>query len=362
MAGVLRGSRPFFEKGVNALKKCWLVLVLVLVVTAMLWPLAASANQPKTYFDYLERAWAVGEIRARSSLKFRGGLVLVFPGTIIDLTYGRLGKAHSIMLVDELISKDDTSPIPLQAPFYAPINVLPKYSYWRDNLPNTPHHEIPGGRRYLFVGDDIEPVKKITKAYTDTFAIDMPDRRVRQQGLLVTGLESPVLVIREDALRRLESLPIPASYYDDATQKALAAYAAGDAPEADRARAIGVIARAEMKMLIPDLEKLSTRNDVVGGAALIALDHLGEKISTDRLLKLADSDIFEIQVFAVSELGEIAGNDEKAFQKVVAVLESDESVELRSAAGASLGKSGSNEAVGAETLPAGAPPSDWPSW
>jgi HEAT repeat protein len=44
-------------------------------------------------------------------------------------------------------------------------------------------------------------------------------------------------------------------------------------------------------------------------------------------------------------LGEIAGTDEKAFQKVVAVLESDESVELRSAAGASLGKSGSSEAV-----------------
>jgi hypothetical protein len=288
----------------------------------------------------------VGELRTREPLRFRDGSVLVFPAQFVDLTYGRLGKPRSIMLVEELSSPDAEPMVPRKDVFYAPINVLPQYSYWRDNLPQTPHHTVPGGYRYLFKGDDIAPVKSITKAYTDTLALEMPEKRIRQQAILVETLESEIKVIREDALRRLEGLPIPAKFYDAATKKALAAYAGGDGPEDARATVVGVIARAEMRSLVPQLKEISGSDDAAGGAALRALDYLGEEIPTDRLLKLVDSDAFEVQSFAVSKLGERAGEDPKALAKVVEVLESDASEELRSAAGAGLGKSGSEEAVG----------------
>jgi hypothetical protein len=323
------------------LRKCWVVAFVI----ALSWPPAASANRPKTYFDHLDRVWAVGELRTREPLRFRDGVILVFPAQFVDLTYGRLGKPRSVMLVEELSSAEAEPMVPRKDAFYAPINVLPQHSYWRDNLPQTPHHSVPGGRRYLFTGDDIGPVKNVTKAYTDTLAMEMPERRIRQQALLVDTLKSEVKVLREDALRRLEWLPVPEKFYDDATKQALAEFAAGEAPEKDRATAVGVIARAEMRSLIPQLEKLSESQDSAGGAALRALDHLGEEIPVDRLLALADSDAFEVQSFAVSKLGERAGDDPKAYAKVVEILESDESEEVRSAAGVGLGKSASAEAV-----------------
>ena len=221
----------------------------------------AHADRPKTYFDYVERAWACAEIELRKPIPHRDGLLLAYPGTLVDVVYSRHSKPQSILLIEELTSKDDQSPVAEGERFFAPIQVLPDNSYWRDNLPNTPRHGVLGGRRYIFKGEDAAAAKELTKAYTDTFKLDMPEKRMKQQAVIVGALTSSVKVLREDAVRRLTALPVPAKQYDEATIRRLGDYVKSDAPAADRAQIAAVIGQADMRALTPDLELLAKRDD-----------------------------------------------------------------------------------------------------
>jgi HEAT repeat protein len=302
-------------------------------------PGVAGADRPKTYFDYVERAWACAEVELRSPMTYRDGFVLAYPGTLTDVVHARQGRPQSILLVEELTSKDDKSPVKEGERFFAPLQVLPDHSYWRDNLPSTPRHGVLGGRRYIFAGDDLAPAKDLTKAYAATLALDMPERRTRQQALIVDTLSSPVKVLREDALRRLVTVPVPAKHYDDKTIRRLVEYAKGKADGADRASAVQVMGQAGMTTAIPDLQLLAQTDDVVGASALDALEALGQRRPTDGLIPLLDAKTPEVRAFAGRELGELGSKDAAAFARVGALLASDDLPAVRSAAEKGLGAS-----------------------
>jgi hypothetical protein len=305
----------------------------------------ARADRPKTYFDYLERAWATAEIELRSPLKYRDGLVLAFPGTLVDVVQSRHGRPQSILLVEELTSKDDKPPVVEGERFFAPLQVLPDHSYWRDNLPATPRHGVLGGRRYIFKDADLAPAKELTKAYAATFDMKMPERRTRQQGIIVDALTSPVKVLREDALRQLTSVPVPAKQYDDATIRKLASYAKGGALPADRASIVQVIGQSGMIAAIPDLAQLAQHDNIVGASALDALEVLGQPRSTPELVALLAGKTPEIRAYAARELGERGPKDPVAFARVETLLGSDDLEIVRAAAARGLGSSGDEKAV-----------------
>lgn len=298
---------------------------------------AARADRPKTYFDYIERAWACAEAELRRPLTFRDGLVLAFPGTLVDVVYARHGRPQSILLVEELVSKDDASPVKEGDRFFAPIQVLPQHSYWRDNLPNTPRHGVLGGRRYIFKGDDLRPAKELTRAYSATLAMKMPERRTRQQAVIVDALTSKVKVLQEDALRRLTTFPVPAEQYDKATIERLGQYAKSDAPPADRAAVVAMAGPAGMKGLVPDLEALAQNDDIVAAGALESLDVLGAPRSTEVLVALLDAKTLEVKRYAAQRLGERAAKEAPVAERVGQLLRSDDDPSVRAAAATGLG-------------------------
>jgi HEAT repeat protein len=305
----------------------------------------AHADRPKTYFDYVERAWACADIELRKPLEHRDGLVLAYPGTLVDVAYSRHAKPQSILLIEELTSKEDKSPVSEGERFFAPIQVLPEHSYWRDNLPNTPHHGVLGGRRYIFKGEDAAAAKELTKAYAESFKMQMPEKRMKQQAVIVDALESSVKVLREDAIRRLTTLPVPAKQYDDATIRRLGDYVRSDAPAADRAQIASMIGQAEMKTLIPDLEALAKNDDLVAASALKSLEELGAPRSTDVLLALLSKKTVEVRGYAAHELGERSAEDAKAYARAAELVASTDDATVRGACAMGLGVSGKPEAL-----------------
>jgi hypothetical protein len=316
-------------------------LLLLLVVLAA----PANADRPKTYFDYVERAWACADIELRKPLAHRDGLVLAYPGTLVDVAYSRHANPQSILLIEELTSKEDTSPVTEGERFFAPIQVLPEHSYWRDNLPSTPRHGVLGGRRYIFKGEDAAVAKALTKEYAESFKLQMPEKRMKQQAVIVGALTSDVKVLREDAIRRLTTLPVPAKQYDEATIRRLGEYVKSDAPAADRAQIATVIGQAEMRGLLPDLELLAKNDDAVASSALRSLEELDAPRSTDVLLELLSRKTVEVRSYAAHELGERSAEDAKAYAKAAELVASTDDPTVRGACAMGLGAAGKAEAL-----------------
>jgi hypothetical protein len=306
---------------------------------------SARADRPKTYFDYIERSWACAEVELQKPLTFRNGLVLAYPGTLVDVAYARHANPRSIFLIEELASNDDKSPVAEGERFFAPIQVLPDHSYWRDNLPNSPRHGVLGGRRYIFKGNDAVVAKALTKAYGESLKLKMPEKRIRQQAVIVDALTSSVQVLREDALRHLTTVPVPAKHYDEATIARLGAYIKGDAPLENRAQIAAIVGRAEMRSLIPDLESLGKQDDGVAASALRSLELLGAPRSTDVLIQLLLKKNEELRRYAAFELGERSAADSPAYERIEELLGSDDDAEVRGAGASGLGASGSVRAL-----------------
>jgi len=305
----------------------------------------ARADRPKTYFDYIERSWACADVELRKPIEHRDGLVLAYPGTLLDVAYARHGKPQSILLIEELTSKDDKSPVSEGEHFFAPLQVLPEHSYWRENLPNTPRHGILGGRRYIFKGEDAAVAKELTKAYAESFKLGMPEKRVKQQAVIVGALTSSVQVLREDAIRRLTTLTVPAKQYDDATIRRLGDYVKSDAPAGERAQIATVIGQAGMTTLIPDLEALAKNDDVVAARSLQALDELGAPRSTDGLLELLSKKTIEVRSYAAHELGARSAEDDRAYARAAELVASTDDPAVRGACAMGLGAAGRKESL-----------------
>ena len=303
----------------------------------------AHAQEPQTYFDYLDKAWAVGEVNVTKPLKFREGKLLAFPGRIVDLIYARVGRPRGLMLIHELRGAEP--PIDHESAFFVPIGLLPQYSYWRDNLPKTPHHEILGGRRYIFKGTEIEEAKRLTRPFTDTLARKRVDRWPGQAAAVTEALHSTLAVLREDAVRYLVAHPEVARAMRPDTVKRLGEFATGDHPEEERMQVIAAAAVAGLEEIALTLEALAEKDDAVAAQALAGLERLGRPRATQYLLGRRDAGAAVVRTYVAEALGARGAEDTQAFEAALATLASDEPAEVRVGAARGLGRSRIDRAI-----------------
>jgi HEAT repeat protein len=306
----------------------------------------ARAQEPKTYFDYVEGAFAVADIHpVEKPLEFRKGMVLAFPAQITDVIYARVGKPGNAMIVFEKHSADDKPPFVPGKTFFAPIRVMPQYSFWRDNLPATPRHEILGGSRYVFQNDDIEEAKRVTRLYAATLTDKSAERWPDEANAIIEALFSKLKVFTEDATRKLANSPNLLKAMKPDARTRLAEFLGGSAPEDLRLRLIGALGTAGITEMAPELEKLAKRDDATGAAALRALDQIGQGRATHALLDLSRAKSEPVRAFAYEALGGRAARDREAFEAAVRALKSDEPAAVRMAAARGLGLSRDEAAV-----------------
>jgi len=318
-----------------------------LIGLVLMMPSQSRAEQRKTYFESLQRAWAVGEMALSRKLEFREGRLLAFPGRITDLVYARVGKPQTVLVVYELPDGESEAPFATGEAIFAVLSVLPQYKFWRDNLPHTPRHEIVGGATYAFTGDSLAPAKRLTKAWVVSFEQKGKDRWRTQNGVLAEALVAGVPVLRQDAVRLISrQLPLTKTIADSGLPPITAFITSDTYPEQERVRVIEAVGAGEIKDLASTLKKLSRGDDAVAAAALAASAKLGQSPSTQSLLERRKSKSAEVRAYASGELGARAGEDGQAFAAATAALKDDPEAKVRAAAAAGLGRSGSPRAIG----------------
>jgi len=305
----------------------------------------ATAQEVTTYFDYVETSYVVAEAQASPPIKYRDGRLLEFPTKITDILHARVGKPQTLMIVYELKGDEKEAPFPVGAPFFAPIVLMPQYSYWRDNLPKTPHHQIVGGKRYIFRGDEIAEAKRITKPFAASLSLERAVRWPDQAAAVVEALGGSLPVLREDATRYLATHDVLLAKMRPETRTKLFQFLESDAASAERARIIDALAHAKVTDTGPALEKLAQRDEPGAVAALRALDEFGSPRDKATLDALTSAKTEEVRAYAFETMGARAGNDPDAFARVSAELAGQDSVLVRGAAARGLGKSRNAKAL-----------------
>ncbi len=322
-------------------------LVCLIAMVSILGAVRAGAEEPGTLFENLTRCWAAAEARPARILKYHDGSLLGIPTDMRDVVYARKGKPRSIFVVYEKSSPEDELPFEIGKPYFAVFRMLPQYAYWRYNLPNIPRHEIFGGRRYVFRGDDIEPAKKIVRRYTETFELRGRKRLIAAAGVVVDALTSPVKVIADDAVRHLALRPVELSLLDEAARDRLSGFLLGDRDDALVVRLVEAIGRAKVQHLVPLLEKLAAGHTNKAGAALRSLDALGKAPATASLIERLEDSNENVRAAAAHILALRAASDGKAEEAVVRVLRGSDDPKVRSAAAEGLAAGGDREAIDA---------------
>jgi hypothetical protein len=244
-------------------------------------PAHAASSGAKALFDHAAGAWGVGTIRLGKPLKFREGKVLVFPSQFADLLWAPTGKPRNLMLVYEVPSDEAEKPFfGDKDEFFAPIRLLPEQSYWRDNLPATPRHEVAGGKRNVFRGEEIAEAKKALGPFLEASGIKGKERRSAQAAAVAAALGSTVTRIREDAGAWLAGAPNLDKILTEAALASLASYLQGTAPAAERAALITALASAKVAGLKPTFQAIADKDDAAGASALAALAALGQSPAT----------------------------------------------------------------------------------
>jgi hypothetical protein len=304
---------------------------------------SAHAGPPKTLYDHIQDSWAFGEISVIEPLTYRDGGLYAFPGRITELIHARYGHPRSILVVYEVVDPEDPLPFDKGTTFVAPLRVLPRTKYWRDNLPNSPRHEVLGGRRYVFKGDDAAAVKVLGAAWAATLDMGMPDRKLRQGEIVSGALDSEVKVLMEDSVRFLTGRTL--THITEKATTAMLVFASSDAPEELRVGILEAVGRAGLEDAKPVLKKLGARADATGAAALRAQSLLGVSHTTAELVSFGDSKSDDVRAWAYGELAKQSGSDKSARSIVAALLESDAVDSVRIAACNGLGRSGSDGVI-----------------
>jgi hypothetical protein len=310
-----------------------------------------SSTQGRTVFEFAEKSWAVGALNLGKPLSFRGGKVLAFPSQISELSWAPGGsKPRNVMLVHEVFSDDKDKPFLSEGDsIFAPLLLLPDHSYWRDNLPNTPRHEVAGGRRNVFRGDDIPEAKRVLKAYLTAHDIKGMERWKGQVGVVADALNSPVAVLREDAVQYLAGYPSLARDLSADALPSILTCLRGSAPVDQKILLIDAVAAAGISAAEPGLRELAARDDPTGAAALAGLEKLGAPVAADRLPALAKAKAPEVRAWAATALGKRAESDPASLQAATAMLDDPaEVLGVREGAARGLGASGA--AAAAEAL------------
>ena len=283
---------------------------------------AAVPPESRTLFHHAESAWAVGTIRLSKPLPFREGKILAFPSEITDLLWAPDGtKPRSLMLVYEVPSSEKGKPSFQQGDeIFAPIQLLPQHSYWKDNLPNTRRHAIAGGKRYAFRGEEAVEVAKLLAPYLAATEMKGMERWHRTLESVANALGSTIPVVREDAVRYFAVFPTLGRDFDDKSLPPITGYLSGDAPAEQKAMLVDALASAKVTAITPTLTELAKRDDATGAVALRGLDRLGQGAPTDRLLVLSRSSSVEMQAYAAETLGSRSATDAAALERVTEIL------------------------------------------
>jgi hypothetical protein len=286
---------------------------------------AGAAGQPKTptLFDLLEKTWGVGTIHLSKPLTFRDGKLLVFPSQFTDLAWApKKTKPRNMMIVHEVWPDDKDKPfLENNQDIFAPILLLPDNSYWKDNLPFTNRHQIGGGRRYVFRGEQIPEARKVVDAYTKALDIEGSERLKERVVAVAAALESTIPYIREDAVTWFGEYPVLARDFDDRAIPSIKAYLAGGAPADEKSKLIKTLSDAKIDSVKPLLQEQASKGDAAGAAALRGLSESGEKESTDALLEKSRASSEDVQAYALEQLGERAGTEDAAFARCKEVVE-----------------------------------------
>ncbi len=322
-------------------------LALIFALLCLLAPGRADASPPKTLFDYVLSSWAVAKAVPSRELKYRQGQLLGYPTDLVDVIYARRGKPRSIFLVYEKQGDGDETPFEVGKPFLAPFGLLPQYKYWRDNLPNVPHQQVLGGKRYVFEGDDIERVAAVVRKFTATFTLTGKKRLAAAAEVVAEALDSPVEVVAEDAARYLATKPANLALLGEEGRKRVASYLTSDRDGELVASLAEAVGRAHVESLKPALEEVAAGHTLKAASALVALELMGHPRSTEHLIERLDDPSEAVRSYAARILGTRAAADEKARDAALRVVVGDDSVSVRSAAATGLGLSGYKGAINA---------------
>jgi len=323
-----------------------------LCLTSMTLSASAAMVPPesRTLFYYAEKSWAVGTISLVKPLPFRDGRILVFPSQITDLLWAPDGtKPRSLMLVYEVPSNEKDKPF-LQAgdKIFAPIRLLPDHSYWKDNLPNTRRHEIAGGKRYAFRGEEAAEVRALLATYLAATEIKGLERWSAQLDAVSVGLASKIAVVREDSVRYFTVFPSLGRDFKERTVAPVAAYLSGDAPAEEKSMLVNAFVAAKAEAIYPTLVELGKRDDAVGAVAMDGLDQVGQGPSTERLLTLSRSALPEMQAYTAGALGRRSATDEAALRRSMEILtEPTSTPAVRDALISGLARAGGDKVVAA---------------
>jgi len=173
------------------------------------------------------------------------------------------------------------------------------------------------------------------------------DRWPAEIRVVSDALNSPVPVLREDAVRFLAAYPTLARDFPADAMPSLASFlGAAAVPVEGKIEVIDALASAKVPAIGPVLEGLSTRDDGVGAAALAGLDRLGTPVPAERLPSLAKARSEDVRAWAAAALGQRAGSDPAALALATAILEDP--------AEASVVREGAARGLGASNSPAAA--------
>ena len=333
--------RGWFRRGLLALCVAWSLGLLVPAAPTA----AATATQPKTIFDYIPRAWAVGTMTLGRPTEYRDGRVLAFFAVLDHVSHSQHPNPKHVLLVFDVPNAEEEAPLQEGNRILAPLGLLPNHSYWRENLPNVSKHQILGGLRNVFRDEDIEPVAGIVAAYSAALKTTGEQGDRARISILIDALASPVVRLREDAVRSLSGHPQLGSAFPEARAGDLAAFLASEAPARRRAGLIQVIGSHKILAMAPGLEKLSMLSDEVGVASLGALDAMGRPRDLDTLRSLTKDTDTVVAVYAYEHLAARIAESEGLLEEVRSALTSGTSPQVRRAIVAGLGRSGQEEAV-----------------
>ncbi len=238
----------------------------------VLLPAVAWGQPVSTIYDFAKTAWGIGTVRVGEPISHRDGKLLVYPATLKDRIGPDADRPANLMLVHEVGEGDSAQAgYRSEEEFFALIRWLPENSYWRDNLPNTPRHQVLGAPRYVFRGEDIVAVRERLKPFVDTLAMKGAARWKAEIAAVLAGLNCGDALFRDDAVLYLGRFKRLDVYFSQEHVAPLAAFLDSDAPAEKRAAVVSSVGANRLVLMVPKLEKIAESDSDIADVARQAL-------------------------------------------------------------------------------------------
>ncbi|MFT4569166.1 MAG: hypothetical protein ACI8TX_002026 [Hyphomicrobiaceae bacterium] len=317
---------------------------------------AARPVDERTLFTRVTDAWAFGTVRLQKPFEYRDGKLLAFAGTVGQVLHSSAPNARNLVLVWD-VAKEGRA-LEHGDSFLAPVELLPPYAYWRDNLPPTRRHGVSGGVRYVFVGDEEVEVRRALAPYISSLTAKAPGRWSQEVVGISSALASTNDVVRADAARHMGDYGRLTHYFSDEAAAHWRTFLKSDAPAEQKAFLAGAAGRYEFSSLTGALEALASADEAEATvAALGSLNALGVERTREQLDELAQSKSEVVRAWAWGQIAAGSGGNVENFAAVSERLASDPSVVTQDAILGGFGAGKVTEAGGvlAEALGADDP-------